>query len=114
MDIADVLSTGGLVISGAAVAQLANIGVKAWSARNQKTEVSGQPLRVVAEPKYVHESDLAKALDNQDALNREMFSRLGHVEQRVANAEGCSKLMQQDVTEIKGDIKIILRALPRR
>lgn len=114
MDVSEILSSGGLVISGAAVAKLADVMIKAWSARNQKTEVAGQPLRVTQEPKYAHESDLAKALEAQAELNREVFGRLCNVEQRLSNAEGCGKMLQSDVTEMKNDIKIILRALPRK
>lgn len=39
MEMTDIIQGGGLVLSGAAVTKLVSIAVKAWAARNGKTEV---------------------------------------------------------------------------
>ena len=54
MDVDTILQGGGLVISGAAVMKLGEAALKAWSARNQKTEIAPDPLNVRNEKKPVY------------------------------------------------------------
>ena len=67
MEMTDIIQGGGLVLSGAAVAKLAGIAVKAWAARNGKTEVANDPLNVNKLDKYVTRGEFNKALERNDA-----------------------------------------------
>lgn len=67
MEMTDIIQGGGLVLSGAAVTKLAGIAVKAWAARNGKTEVANDPLNVNKLDKYVTRGEFNKALERNDA-----------------------------------------------
>lgn len=67
MEMTDIIQGGGLVLSGAAVIKLAGIAVKAWAARNGKTEVANDPLNVNKLDKYVTRGEFNKALERNDA-----------------------------------------------
>ena len=67
MEMADIIQGGGLVLSGAAVTKLASIAVKAWAARNGKTEVANDPLNVNKLDKYVTRGEFNKAMERNEA-----------------------------------------------
>ena len=67
MEMIDIIQGGGLVLSGAAVTKLASIAVKAWAARNGKTEVANDPLNVNKLDKYVTRGEFNKAMERNEA-----------------------------------------------
>ena len=67
MEMTDIIQGGGLVLSGAAVTKLASIAVKAWAARNGKTEVANDPLNVNKLDKYVTRGEFNKAMERNEA-----------------------------------------------
>ena len=87
MEIADVLANGGLVISGAALARIADIAMKAWSTRNQRTEISPNPLKVQG----VEAPTTSRLCDERHKdladKNVNLFARVGSVEQRLSTVE---------------------------
>lgn len=67
MELADIIQGGGLVLSGAALTKIAGIAIKAWTARNQKTEVANDPLNVNKLDKYVTRGEFNKAMERNEA-----------------------------------------------
>lgn len=67
MEMTDIIQGGGLVLSGAAVTKLVSIAVKAWAARNGKTEVANDPLNVNKLDKYVTRGEFNKAMERNEA-----------------------------------------------
>ena len=67
MEISDIIQNGGLVLSGAALVKLGGIAVKAWAARNGKTEVANDPLNVNKLDKYVTRGEFNKAMERNEA-----------------------------------------------
>ena len=72
MELSDIIQGGGLVLSGAAVAKIASIAVKAWAARNGKTEVANDPLNVNKLDKYVTRGEFNKAMERNEADHKRM------------------------------------------
>lgn len=67
MELADIIQNGGLVLSGAALTKIVSIAVKAWAARNGKTEVANDPLNVNKLDKYVTRGEFNKAMERNEA-----------------------------------------------
>ena len=67
MEISDIIQGGGLVLSGAALTKIVSIAVKAWAARNGKTEVANDPLNVNKLDKYVTRGEFNKAMERNEA-----------------------------------------------
>ena len=72
MEMTDIIQGGGLVLSGAAVTKLVSIAVKAWAARNGKTEVANDPLNVNKLDKYVTRGEFNKAMERNEADHKQM------------------------------------------
>ncbi len=53
MEMDAVLQGGGMVLSGVAVAKIADAVSKMWAARHQRTEIAPQPLEVKGATKFV-------------------------------------------------------------
>lgn len=53
MELDAVLQGGGMVLSGVAVAKIADAVSKMWAARHQRTEIAPQPLEVKGATRYV-------------------------------------------------------------
>ena len=67
MEMTDIIQGGGLVLSGAALTKIVSIAVKAWAARNGKTEVANDPLNVNKLDKYVTRGEFNKAMERNEA-----------------------------------------------
>ena len=76
MDVDTILQGGGLILAGGAVGKIADVALKAWSARNQKTEIAPDPLNVKNEKKPVF------------VTVGEFNTRLGKVEQDIKDLRG--------------------------
>ena len=72
MEIAEIVQNGGLVLSGAALVKLGSFAMKAWAARNQRTEISNDPLKVDKLDKYVTRGEFNKALERNEADHKRM------------------------------------------
>ncbi len=110
MEMTDIIQGGGLVLSGAAVAKLAGIAVKAWAARNGKTEVANDPLNVNKLDKYVTRGEFNKALERNDADHKRITDEAAADHERMErenNAAHENIFMRltrndRDMGEIKG------------
>ena len=67
MEMTDIIQGGGLVLSGAALTKIVSIAVKAWAARNGKTEVANDPLNINKLDKYVTRGEFNKAMERNEA-----------------------------------------------
>ncbi len=110
MEMTDIIQGGGLVLSGAAVTKLASIAVKAWAARNGKTEVANDPLNVNKLDKYVTRGEFNKALERNDADHKRITDEAAADHERMErenNAAHENIFMRltrndRDMGEIKG------------
>ncbi|MBS7285715.1 MAG: hypothetical protein KIH06_00435 [Kiritimatiellae bacterium] len=110
MEMTDIIQGGGLVLSGAAVTKLAGIAVKAWAARNGKTEVANDPLNVNKLDKYVTRGEFNKALERNDADHKRISDEAAADHERMErenNAAHENIFMRltrndRDMGEIKG------------
>ena len=67
MEMTDIIQGGGLVLSGAALTKIVSIAVKAWAARNGKTEVANDPLNVNMLDSYVTRDEFKDAMERNEA-----------------------------------------------
>ena len=110
MEMTDIIQGGGLVLSGAAVAKLAGIAVKAWAARNGKTEVANDPLNVNKLDKYVTRGEFNKALERNDADHKRITDEAAADHERMERENNAAhenifnRLTRndRDMGEIKG------------
>ena len=110
MEQTDIIQGGGLVLSGAAVTKLAGIAVKAWAARNGKTEVANDPLNVNKLDKYVTRGEFNKALERNDADHKRISDEAAADHERMERENNAAhenifnRLARndRDMGEIKG------------
>jgi len=74
--ISSLISGGGLVIGGAALAKLIDAALSMWRSRHQRTEITPQPLEVREAPAYVRCEDCIRR-------HAEVDKRHGDLEQEV-------------------------------
>ena len=126
MEMTDIIQGGGLILSGAAVTKLASIAVKAWAARNGKTEVANDPLNVNKLDKYVTRGEFNKAMERNEAdhkritdeaaadherMEREnssahenIFARLSRNDREYGEIKGLLTGLANDMQLIKGKL----------
>lgn len=76
MELSEIIQGGGLVLSGGVVMKLLDWARSAWTARNQRTEITPDPLNVKNEKKPVY------------VTVGEFNTRLGKVEQDIKDLRG--------------------------
>ena len=103
MEVETIIQGGGLLISGAAVGKIADVAIKAWSARHHKGEVAvtPQPLGVKLEEAFVSRSEFDRHVEQNEAAHAEVFSRLKETEQKTENQNGKLDVIGSDVKTIK-------------
>jgi hypothetical protein len=110
MELADIIQGGGLVLSGAALTKIVGIAIKAWTARNQKTEVANDPLNVNKLDKYVTRGEFNKAMERNEADHKRMTDEAAADHERMerennsAHENIFARLSRndRDMGEIKG------------
>lgn len=110
MEMTDIIQGGGLVLSGAALTKIVSIAVKAWAARNGKTEVANDPLNVNKLDKYVTRGEFNKAMERNDADHKRMADEAAADHERMEreNSSAHENIFNRltrndrDMGEIKG------------
>ena len=110
MELTDIIQNGGLVLSGAALVKLGGIAVKAWAARNGKTEVANDPLNVNKLDKYVTRGEFNKAMERNEADHKRITDEAAADHERMErenaaaheNIFGRLSRNDRDMGEIKG------------
>ena len=90
---------GGMFISGGLVLAGLKLLASLWKSRNQRTEITPQPLEVRA-------SEQPQTLKECRSLMGEMFGRVAALERITAALDERMK----DIAEIKADIKTLMRS----
>jgi hypothetical protein len=110
MEMTDIIQGGGLVLSGAALTKIVSIAVKAWAARNGKTEVANDPLNVNKLDKYVTRGEFNKAMERNEADHKRITDEAAADHERMerennsAHENIFNRLTRndRDMGEIKG------------
>ena len=105
MDIESIIQGGGCVISGVALAKLIDAAMKAWSARNQRTEVrpQGRPdtFPVDVADKYVTRNEFEKHVKDNAGDHENIFARLNANDKLTSRLEGLLEGIRDDLKAIK-------------
>lgn len=126
MEVTEIIQNGGLVLSGAALVKLGSIAMKAWTSRNQRTEIANDPLKVDKLDKYVTRGEFNKAIERNDAehkrievdnaaahkdiqdeafrIRENIFSRLTRNDREMGEIKGLLKGLAEDMQLIKGKL----------
>lgn len=126
MEVTEIIQNGGLVLSGAALVKLGSFAMKAWTARNQRTEIANDPLKVDKLDKYVTRGEFNKAIERNDAehkrieadnaaahkdiqdeafrIRENIFSRLTRNDREMGEIKGLLKGLAEDMQLIKGKL----------
>lgn len=104
MEMTDIIQGGGLILSGAAVTKLASIAVKAWAARNGKTEVANDPLNVNMLDSYVTRDEFKDAMERNAADHENIFARLSRNDRDMGEIKGLLTGLANDMQLIKGKL----------
>lgn len=110
MEMTDIIQGGGLILSGAALVKLGGIAVKAWAARNGKTEVANDPLNVNKLDKYVTRGEFNKAMERNEADHKRITEEAAADHERMEreNSSAHENIFNRltrndrDMGEIKG------------
>ena len=110
MEMTDIIQGGGLVLSGAALTKIVSIAVKAWAARNGKTEVANDPLNVNKLDKYVTRGEFNKAMERNEADHKRITDEAAADHERMEreNSSAHENIFNRltrndrDMGEIKG------------
>lgn len=101
MEMTDIIQGGGLVLSGAALTKIVSIAVKAWAARNGKTEVANDPLNINKLDKYVTRGEFNKAMERNSADHENIFARLARNDREYGEIKGLLTGLANDMQFIK-------------
>ena len=105
MDIESIIQGGGCVISGVALAKLIDAAMKAWSARNQRTEVRPPERRenfgVDVADKYVTRNEFEKHVRDNAGDLENIFARLNANDKLTSRLEGLLEGIREDLKAIK-------------
>ena len=110
MELTDIIQNGGLVLSGAALVKLGGIAVKAWAARNGKTEVANDPLNVNMLDSYVTRDEFKDAMERNEADHKRITDEAAADHERMEreNSSAHENIFNRltrndrDMGEIKG------------
>jgi len=97
-DMSDLLKDGGIFIGGGVALALVKMLSDIWKARNQRAEITPQPLVVKRHEDY-------QTLVSCNNMMAEAFGNLNDLRAKVAAIEERMK----DIAEIKNDVKDLLR-----
>lgn len=95
--VAQLIAGGGLAIGGALVAKLLDTAGRWVAARNQRTEITPQPLKVKGAAVYASK-------DDNDRDHENIFSRLITLEKDTSDVKANIGAIKTDVAESKKQI----------
>lgn len=101
MDVGEVIQNGGLVVGGGLIVKIGD-WLSAWfRSRNQKTEISPDPLRVDKLDKYVTRGEFNKHVEDNARDHENVFARLNANDKLTSKLEGILEGMRDDLKAIK-------------
>lgn len=95
----NLLTNGGLVLTGGMLMKLADVGFKAWQSRNQKTEITPDPLHahITKDPKFVTAGEFNERMKKVDG---EFTSVRGEIKDLRADISTGNRAVLQKLDEI--------------
>ena len=93
----NLLTNGGLVLTGGMLMKLADVGFKAWQSRNQKTEITPDPLHITKAPKFVTAGEFNERMKKVDS---EFTSVRGEIKDLRADISTGNRAVLQKLDEI--------------
>ena len=109
-EMGSIIQGGGIVLSGALVWKLIDVGLKVWEARHQKTEteVKPNPLNVHMEEdpekKFVTREDFRKHVENNTREHEALYSRMNRNDRETSEIKGLLTAIREDIQLIKGKL----------
>ena len=104
MDVGEVIQNGGLVVGGGLIVKIGD-WLSAWfRSRNQKTEISPDPLRVDKLDKYVTRGEFNKHVEDNARDHENVFARLNANDKLTSKLEGILEGMRDDLKDIKNKL----------
>lgn len=106
-ELGSIIQGGGIVLSGALVWKLIDVGLKVWEARHQKTaaRVEPDPLNVhmaeEPEKKFVTREDFLKHVEDNTREHEALYSRMNRNDRETSEIKGMLAGIRDDVTMIK-------------
>ena len=96
------------VLSGVAVAKIADAVSKMWAARHQRTEIAPQPLDVKLKETFASK-------DDNDVAHKEIFNRISALEMGHSRLRGEVDMIKPQLDRIEGKLDMIRfsRVIPK-
>lgn len=126
MEMTDIIQGDGILISGVGLKMLFDFAKSYFAARNQRTEIANDPLKVDKLDKYVTRGEFNKAIERNDAehkrieadnaaahkdiqdeafrIRENIFSRLTRNDREMGEIKGLLKGLAEDMQLIKGKL----------
>ena len=104
MDVETIIQGGGLVLSGGVVVKLLDWARSAWAARNQRTEITPDPLNVRKEDKFVTRGEFNRHVEDNARDHENMFARLIANDKLTSRLEGIFEGIREDLATIKNKL----------
>ena len=101
MEVGEIVQGGGLVLGGGLVVKLLDWAKSAWTARNQRTEITPTPLPVDKLDKYVTRGEFNKHVEDNSRDHENIFSRLNANDKLTSKLEGILEGIREDLSAIK-------------
>jgi len=104
MDVETIIQGGGLVLSGGVVVKLLDWARAAWTARNQRTEITPDPINVRKEDKFVTRGEFNRHVEDNARDHENMFARLNANDKLTSKLEGILEGIREDLAAIKNKL----------
>ena len=121
MDVDTIIQGGGLVLSGGVVVKLLDWARSAWTARNQRTEITPDPLNVREEPRFVtcdqcaeHRKAINARIDDIGPALGRVFKKLDEndkrAEERSIQTHRRLDPLVEEIGRLRGKVEIVEKA----
>ena len=104
MEVGEIVQGGGLVIGGGLVVKLLDWARSAWAARNQRTEITPDPLNVRKEDKFVTRGEFNRHVEDNARDHENIFARLNANDKLTSKLEGILEGIREDLSAIKNTL----------
>ena len=105
MELAEILKGSGMVISGGALALIIKLVADIWKARNQRTEITNQPVKVEGVERQQTIEECVRQMNSNDVSHAKLFAM---IEKQIETTAALQERIK-DIEEIKKDIKELIR-----
>lgn len=111
MDISEIITNGGLVLSGGALLKISELALKAWTGKNQRNAVTieNQPVEIAKKPDAIFATKgelnvLERKVDSHIADNsrdhENLFSRLNRNDRETAESRALLEAIREQIDRV--------------